>query len=691
MYTFGKSKLLLFCTFLFLFYSCSHDTEISTEDILKNGQVVDDNFKIISDNSSVLDVLSNDSFIFPDNVRIVEISSARNGSVVVNEDYTITYTPLKKPIPESAEPEETAQPPLTEEIDSEATSQNPTPTPEETEVELETPEEVDTEEAPIVETIEEKEEVPAAAPAEDETATSGNANEAIDEPSSEESTTQGPAPDTVEETAVEEVEDEQPIADEETETVEDSFTYTTETENEDGSVSTETGTVTVEVETKPEPEPKTNIDVEDGYFVTVNGKSGNNGLTENTAWSLNHAINRAKPGDIIYIKAGNYSNFQWVQSIRGNAGNPIKFVGYKSQPGDILSENGSTRTSENPIDSNTMPLLNGSENSGTAIKINEVSGYIEFHNIQISGYKWGINNFANNIKLRNVVLNQVGPKVKVPGNYDGKGITFRGSNNSVENGLVVDAGVEGIALRNCDNCQVINTEVATRNEKNGTDYYILLVEGTENSTIDNCTVRRKSGVEHPGHGLVAKNGASNNVIKNCTVINTGIEMSYANVHHNLIKNCSVQGTYKDNGDTASNVKVANGAHHNTFENITIDNTYGGLAFTDWDESQPYDHKDAGNNNNYINVRVTNSHVGINFGEFLKTEAAATNNTFTDCTFKNLETLIRVNRPNSNTRLINCTVENVTRLWGSSPAYNYKLNSNTVFQGMIWKNINFDKP
>lgn len=233
--------------------------------------------------------------------------------------------------------------------------------------------------------------------------------------------------------------------------------------------------------------------------------------------------------------------------------------------------------------------------------------------------------------------------------------------------------------------------MATDNLENGTDYYILLVEGTENSTIDNCTVRRKIGVEHSGHGLVAKNGASHNTIKNSTVIHTGIEMSYSNVNNNLIKNCTVQGSYMDNGDTASNVKVANGAHHNTFEDIYIDNTYGGLAFTDWDESQPYDEDNAGNNNSYINVHVTNSIYAINFGEFQKTEGPASNNTFTNCHFSDIRTVFRVNRPNSNTSLINCTIEDASDLWDTSSGYDYNLNSNTTFDNITLRNVGFALP
>lgn len=427
------------------------------------------------------------------------------------------------------------------------------------------------------------------------------------------------------------------------------------------------------------------------FYVTTNGKSSNDGRSEQTAWSLGHAIGAAKAGDVVYIKAGNYGDFRWVQSAKGRSGSPIRFIGYRNSPGDVSASNGPTMAFDDQPDAALMPLLKGGENRGTAIKINEVSGYVEFHNIQISGYQWGVNNFASNITVSNLVLKQVGPKVKVPGSYDGRAMTFRGTHNRIENSLVVDAGVEGITLRNCDNCRVTGSEVASINANNGTDYYILLIEGTQNATVDRCTVRRKAGVEHPGHGLVGKNGASNNVISNSTVINTGIEMSYSNVHDNLIKNCTVQGSYNQNRETGSNVKVANGAHHNTFENISIDNTYGGLAFTDWNESHPYDTKNAGNNNSYINVRVTNSHVGINFGEFSKTEAAATNNTFTDCTFKDLDALIRVNRPNSGTKLINGTVENVANFWETSKGYDYKLNSNTVFQNMKWLNVGFTPP
>ena len=79
--------------------SCSNDTDLLANAVLSDETsddnfVVDDYFVVQFNESSILNVLSNDGFSLSDNVQIIEISNPIYGNVVINEDRgSITYTP----------------------------------------------------------------------------------------------------------------------------------------------------------------------------------------------------------------------------------------------------------------------------------------------------------------------------------------------------------------------------------------------------------------------------------------------------------------------------------------------------------------------------------------------------------------------------------------------------------------------
>ncbi|MRX63325.1 Ig-like domain-containing protein [Maribacter luteus] len=82
-------------------FSCSKDTDLLTDYVLSETQdtidisnvAVDDSFQVFSNTAMVLDVLSNDTFENPEEVSITETSTPINGTVVINDDNTLTYTP----------------------------------------------------------------------------------------------------------------------------------------------------------------------------------------------------------------------------------------------------------------------------------------------------------------------------------------------------------------------------------------------------------------------------------------------------------------------------------------------------------------------------------------------------------------------------------------------------------------------
>lgn len=99
-YTPPSFKVLLFTIILTFQFSCSKDSDLlsdyvitDTEALLSGKYVVADQYQLFSSGSIILDVLANDSFDEGQEVRISETSSPSNGTVVINNNQTITYTP----------------------------------------------------------------------------------------------------------------------------------------------------------------------------------------------------------------------------------------------------------------------------------------------------------------------------------------------------------------------------------------------------------------------------------------------------------------------------------------------------------------------------------------------------------------------------------------------------------------------
>lgn len=93
-------NIILLCFVVAVEVSCSKDSDLLADHILLDGSeghnvklLVDDQFVISHSNSVVLDVLENDKFTEIEQIEIVETSTPENGTVVINEDNTVTYTP----------------------------------------------------------------------------------------------------------------------------------------------------------------------------------------------------------------------------------------------------------------------------------------------------------------------------------------------------------------------------------------------------------------------------------------------------------------------------------------------------------------------------------------------------------------------------------------------------------------------
>lgn len=94
---------------LISFLSCSKDTDLLADYVVSDFQearfisnlAIGDNFVVVPQKSIVLDVLANDTFTDPDKINIVETSQPTNGTVVINEDKTLTYYPDSADAPNS--------------------------------------------------------------------------------------------------------------------------------------------------------------------------------------------------------------------------------------------------------------------------------------------------------------------------------------------------------------------------------------------------------------------------------------------------------------------------------------------------------------------------------------------------------------------------------------------------------------
>lgn len=108
------------------------------------------------------------------------------------------------------------------------------------------------------------------------------------------------------------------------------------------------------------------------YYVSLSGSDANDGTSEASAWrTITHAASRARAGDAVYIKAGNYGPEEVVIANSGAAGNAILFQGV-----DGLAM----------IEGEDGP--NHDQGSGTGLRI--TGDFVIVRNIKVDGYMYGI-------------------------------------------------------------------------------------------------------------------------------------------------------------------------------------------------------------------------------------------------------------------------------------------------------------
>ncbi len=224
------------------------------------------------------------------------------------------------------------------------------------------------------------------------------------------------------------------------------------------------------------PEPSGNGNV---YYVSITGNNNNNGLSQNKSWrTITYAATKAKGGDVVYIKAGDYGKESVVINNSGSNNNPIKFIGYKERINDdpVLK-----RTVGMNFKSSEMPLLKNGK--GTAINVKGRS-FVILRNLQIDNYgSYGIDlNNSTYFIIDNVYVNDT-PQSIVASNV-------LCTNNRVINCYVANSSKSGVRLFNKNN--LIDNTWAISSKKASMDYYLTIMGGKvgTNNIIRNCYVNR---------------------------------------------------------------------------------------------------------------------------------------------------------------------------------------------------------
>ena len=463
----------------------------------------------------------------------------------------------------------------------------------------------------------------------------------------------------------------------EQEPLEDTFTYTAEQTEQDGGITSEVATVTV---SNRAPTSGENV-----FYVTTTGKSDNNGKSEAAAWNLDHAFKVAKAGDVVYVKAGDYG-YKLLASVRsGTSENPIRFLGYNTIPGDIVSTNGSTYSIDDweangrTLPLNVMPILrlfaNNFEpaNTDRAFKIEH--DYIHIENFMIRGYQYGVDSETGTTssKFKNIICYKMGDwnpsdpnygnsSVSSPTNQQGFGIRLQNSTScEISDMTVIDPGFIGIWLINSNNNTLNNNGVYVRDSGNASDYLTEL-NGSNNNVINNHIGNRivpDLSVGHQGRGFTLKESAFN-TINNLTCLNTRVQINVVS-KNNTFNKVTLIGS---GGSNQNEFQIYGMSDNNTVNDLYQFNG-GGIQFLGWTGQEggyPAGNYPSGNNNYFINPIIDNlsaiaGNALVSFHRLSGTADAGTN-FIVGGTFSNAAWIINANR----TGIINftdCTFTNIS--------------------------------
>ncbi|MCE5229057.1 DNRLRE domain-containing protein [bacterium] len=361
------------------------------------------------------------------------------------------------------------------------------------------------------------------------------------------------------------------------------------------------------------------------YVATDAGASDGNPGTQASPWrTIAHAVATVVAGDTVMIKGGNYGNEYITMSNKsGTASKPIVFEGYDGWP--VLGTLPSPRT--------TPP----SDVTKWGFRLYK-SHYITLRNIKFTYYYNCLYvELSNYVTADNIYVNTSGSTGAA-----GTGIFWKYSNyGKILNCTVIDAGGNDVMLAEANYCLVDHLTCRGTLEDEDpycTDYYFIM-RCCNNTTVQNSYVEDEKKCDKGNHGFIIKDmdctvKSYNNLIQDCTAIGVGECFAAAHgAYNNTFLRCHGNTEGKDNGISYI-INCRNGAHGNTWREITGTSRHILIGLSDEAEGA-YDVK---YDNKFVNCVLKGTHgearsLGVLFRR-------TRNNTFENCVLDNVDHLGR---------------------------------------------------
>lgn len=427
------------------------------------------------------------------------------------------------------------------------------------------------------------------------------------------------------------------------------------------------------------------------YYVSTAGDDSNDGSSKSAAWrTINHAVQQARPGDKVYILAGNYGAEHVKIDKSGTAEKPIVFEGIKGKDGYPTLEEAERRRDRG--------------NVGISF---DSANYIVIRNIDLTQHFSGVRiDGSSHVTLDNVTVYDCGWT-----RWEGEGIVATDSNHcALKNCTVYNAGGNDFQLVFSDDCVLEGCKAIGTlkgDDPFATDYYFVICWSNRN-IIKNCYAEDTTYTGKGNHGIGIKDtqvgtaralrhGASNgNRFVNCVA--KGHEEcifcawnAYNNTYENCVGDASAKEYFFSNG-----LMVRDGAHDNLFKNCVAiggqealciydnemvvenrggvkspqaNNRFVGCAFMTKPRPGPQNgsialKRDPSDVLNAGKNALKNSAPELRLGMFLRNSV---DNIFQSCSFANCDRLVRFGKDvddkdkNSGTKFIKCSFANISGL------------------------------
>ena len=382
------------------------------------------------------------------------------------------------------------------------------------------------------------------------------------------------------------------------------------------------------------------------YYVSVEGDDAMYGLSEAEAWrTIAYAAERAKAGDTVRIKAGDYGPEHVVISNSGTEEQPILLEGYDGTPG-----------------------IDGQDRTGKAIVV-DGGKYVQLRNIAVTRYEWGV--FLRNAE--HVVLDSITATNLGTSGYSGWGIYLGSSHHCVvRNCSVTDARAVNFQIWHSNHNLVEGCTSYGVESDNAVDYYIVIGYSHDNVVRDCVTQNRHlQSKSHAGHGIGIKDTfykgqysgtrSYNNKIIDCETHGHGEHLWVAHyAHDNEFINCTAYNEdLNPYHQWNHGLVIRDGAHDNVFRNCTAIGVRSGANLHDTSETPETAIQVR---NRFLNCIFDVTDAGIYLSH-------ARENVFRHCVVTGAKRLFG-SRDESDNTLADCIVTNI-RSWGSGkPAITY---------------------